>query len=98
MECEKILDARSSILIGGPARSGKTSLLRALAESLSLKASWQVLVFDQFGEVGGMGIKFHMHIGFARRAALPPDAEQGCESISELIRTHLPRALVIDES
>jgi len=92
-----LFEQKRSILVVGPARSGKTALLRDVARRQSLEEHGNVMVADVDGSIGGMEIASHRSLGFARRVMWPHGSPPAIDFLETLIREHLPETLIIDE-
>eukprot|EP00186_Timspurckia_oligopyrenoides_P003581 CAMPEP_0182447400 /NCGR_PEP_ID=MMETSP1172-20130603/15628_1 /TAXON_ID=708627 /ORGANISM="Timspurckia oligopyrenoides, Strain CCMP3278" /LENGTH=1204 /DNA_ID=CAMNT_0024643823 /DNA_START=94 /DNA_END=3708 /DNA_ORIENTATION=- len=100
-----------SILVCGPASSGKTSLLRESARILSEEHQKRVVIVDTFGDLAGSVVgtgpqesdesvskqdsRMNL-IGRSRVVQIPRGVSQGT-MIGEAARVHAPNVLIIDE-
>jgi len=92
----------SSILVVGPARSGKTSILRELARRLAMcghdkptKES-SICCIDTHGDLGGDSDIAHPSLVDVRRLMVPSPVLQS-RIIEESMKNHTPDCLVVDE-
>jgi len=87
--------AKKSILVMGNPGSGKTSVIRSLAKSLSDNEK-NVVIVDTSNEIGGDGDRVHKSLGLCRRLMVPKVSAQS-DVMIEGLQNHTPDVMVIDE-
>ena len=92
----KTLKTDDSLLIVGKPGSGKTSLLRDIARTLSDDYKKRVIIVDKSGEIGGNGTIAHESIGSARRLVVPRGSSQH-DVMIEAVENHTPDVIIVDE-
>ncbi len=85
----------NSTILFGPPGSGKTTMLRCIAQYLNDHVARRVIVIDESGELGGFDDVAN-GIGGARRACVHPGTTYH-ETIRRAIRNHTPHVIIIDE-
>lgn len=85
----------NSTLLFGPPGSGKTTMLRCVAEYLNDHVARRVVVIDESGELGGFG-DIATGIGGARRVCVHHGTTHD-EAIRLAIRNHTPDVIIVDE-
>ncbi|MDM7324645.1 MAG: ATPase, T2SS/T4P/T4SS family [Thermus sp.] len=93
-----LVEAGGSILVVGPPRTGKTTLLRDIVRILAEVYGSRVVAVDTSREIGGDGLLPHPGIRPARRMQVPdpPSRNQG-RIIYQAIANHSPEVVVVDE-
>mmetsp|Transcript_56937 Transcript_56937/g.135434 ORF Transcript_56937/g.135434 Transcript_56937/m.135434 type:complete len:1347 (+) Transcript_56937:51-4091(+) len=86
--------ANSSFALVGPARSGRTAMLRDIA--IVMAKSRSVLVLDTAGELGGGPTCESAHLGECRRCYVGP-AQLTASLIASMAATHWPDVVVVDQ-
>jgi stage III sporulation protein AA len=94
----RYLKSNGSLLVVGPPRTGKTTLLRDIVRILAQQYGPRVAVVDTSNEIGGDGKLIHPGISPARRLQVPdpPSTNQGWV-IYQAIANHSPQVVVVDE-
>uniref|UniRef100_K3WXT2 AAA+ ATPase domain-containing protein n=1 Tax=Globisporangium ultimum (strain ATCC 200006 / CBS 805.95 / DAOM BR144) TaxID=431595 RepID=K3WXT2_GLOUD len=85
---------KSILLLGRPG-SGKTTLIRDIARSVS-DTQENVCIIDTSNEIGGDGLVPHECVGWARRMMVP-SLEQQANVMIECVQNHTVETLIIDE-
>ncbi|KAF1317551.1 hypothetical protein FI667_g14701, partial [Globisporangium splendens] len=85
---------KSILLLGRPG-SGKTTLIRDIARSIS-ETQENVCIIDTSNEIGGDGLVPHECVGWARRMMVP-SLEQQASVMIECVQNHTVETLIIDE-
>lgn len=85
----------NSTILFGPPGSGKTTMLRCIAEYLNDHVAKRVIVVDESGELGGFG-DISTGIGGARRVCVHAGTTHD-EAIRLAIRNHTPDVIIVDE-
>ena len=83
-----------SILVIGPSKSGKTTLNRETAATLS--SSENVCVIDTFSDIAGDDDSPYMQLGPIRRSVVPV-REQQSQIITRTVADLVPSVLIVDE-
>lgn len=93
-----LVEAGGSLLVVGPPRTGKTTLLRDIVRILAEVYGSRVVAVDTSNEIGGDGTIPHPGIRPARRMQVPdpPSRNQG-RIIYQAIANHSPEVVVVDE-
>ncbi|ULR39740.1 AAA family ATPase [Thermus sp. NEB1569] len=93
-----LVETGGSLLVVGPPRTGKTTLLRDIVRILAEVYGSRVVAVDTSNEIGGDGTIPHPGIRPARRMQVPdpPSRNQG-RIIYQAIANHSPEVVVVDE-
>jgi len=95
---EQESDQRRSVLVLGPPGSGRSSLLRGVAERLINDFKKRVVIIDTHRSIGGDNDVALKSLGNALRLVLPDDASRTQdELIHDAVLNHCPDVLIIDE-
>lgn len=89
-------NATKSVLVLGLPGSGKSTLLRDIARCISQKQD-SVYVIDTWGDLCGGSADSHKHFDPSTRRITVESRSQQAEAISDCIRSHRVRVLVLDE-
>lgn len=84
-----------SVLILGSPGSGKTTIVREAARTMSMDAH-SVVVVDTSNEICGDGLVAHRSVGLARRMMVA-DISQQATVLIEAVQNHTPDVIVVDE-
>lgn len=84
-----------SLLLSGPPQTGKTTLLRDIANTLAGQFNQHVLVFDTHTEIGGNCSAPHESLGKARRIPVRERSQQH-EQLLDAALNHKPQVVVVD--
>jgi stage III sporulation protein SpoIIIAA len=90
------IDTKHSLLLLGKPASGKTTLLRAIANYLSMRQQKKVVIIDTSNEIAGDGDIPHPAIGRARRMQVPTGRSQA-EIMVRAVENHNPDVIIVDE-
>ena len=93
---EMLLKDDKSLMLIGPPRMGKTTLLRDIVRILAEAQGPKVVVVDTSNEIGGDGKRPHPGLGAARRLQVSEPTQQA-KILMEALANHGPKSLVIDE-
>lgn len=92
---EYVESGRSLLILGAPS-TGKTTILRAVANHLSTSAGKRVVIVDTSNEIAGDGDVPHPAIGRARRLQVPLGKSQA-DIMIRAVENHNPEVIIVDE-
>ena len=91
-----LLETKKSILLLGQPGSGKTTIIREIANILSSENDKRVIVIDNANEIGGGNDITHNGIGYSRRMQVETNKVPE-KTMIEAVENHTPEVIIIDE-
>jgi stage III sporulation protein SpoIIIAA len=91
-----LLETKKSVLLLGQPGSGKTTIIREIANILSSENDKRVIVIDNANEIGGGNDITHNGIGYSRRMQVETNKLPE-KTMIEAVENHTPEVIIIDE-